>query len=40
MTQSEIVKNLEQIEKLLEQDSPMIAQQRIKFLIFDINKSK
>ena len=40
MTQSEIVKNLEQIEKLLEQDSPMIAQQRIKFLIFDINKCK
>ena len=31
-----VVKNLNQIKQLLEEDSPMIANERIKFLISDI----
>ena len=38
MKKSEITKNLKQIKKLLEEDSPMIAKERIDFLIHDITK--
>ena len=38
MKKSEITKNLKQIKKLLEEDSPMIAKERINFLINDITK--
>ena len=38
MTKLNIIKNLKQIQKLLEEDSPMIAKERIKFLINDIGK--
>ena len=36
MNKSKIVKNLKQIKKLLEEDSPIIAKERINFLIDDI----
>ena len=38
MDKLEIVKNLNQIKELLEEDSPYIAQERIKWLISDIEK--
>ena len=38
MNKKEIVKNLEQIEQLLEEDASMIAKERISFLINDITK--
>ena len=40
MKKSEITKNLKQIKKLLEEDSPMIAKERINFLIDDITKKE
>ena len=40
MNNTEIVKNLKQIKKLLEEDSPMIAKERIKFLISGIENGK
>ena len=40
MKKSEITKNLKQIKKLLEEDSPMIAKERINFLINDITKKE
>ena len=40
MNKSEITKNLKQIKQLLEEDSPMIAKERIKFLISDIENGK
>lgn len=38
MDKLKIVKNLNQIKELLEEDSPYIAQERIKWLISDIEK--
>ena len=38
MNKPNIVKNLNQIKQLLEEDSPMIAKERIDFLINDIKK--
>ncbi len=35
-----VIKNLNQIKQLLEEDSPMIATERIKFLISDIENGK
>jgi len=35
-----VTKNLNQIKELLEEDSPMIATERIKFLISDIENGK
>jgi hypothetical protein len=35
-----VIKNLIQIQQLLEDESPYIAQQRIKFLIDDIESGK
>ena len=35
-----VIKNLIQINQLLEEESPYIAQQRIKFLIDDIESGK
>jgi len=35
-----VIKNLTQIKELLEEDSPLIARQRIKFLIEDIEKGR
>ena len=35
-----VIKNLNQIKELLEEDSPMIAKERIKFLISDIENGK
>jgi len=35
-----VTKNLNQIKQLLEEDSPMIATERIKFLITDIENGK
>ena len=35
-----VIKNLNQIFQLLEEDSPMIASERIKFLISDIENGK
>ena len=35
-----VIKNLNQIKQLLEEDSPMIAKERIKFLISDIENGK
>mgnify|MGYP001311138268 FL=1 len=35
-----VIKNLIQINQLLEEESPYIAQQRIKFLIDDIENGK
>ena len=40
MKKSEITKNLKQIKKLLEEDAPMIAKERINFLIDDITKKE
>ena len=37
-TSKEIVRDLEQINKLLEEDSPLMAKERIDFLINDITK--
>jgi len=38
MNYTEIVKNLEQIKSLCEEDSPMIASQRLGWLINDIKE--
>ena len=38
MNKPNIVKNLKQIKQLLEEDSPYIATERIKWLISDIEK--
>lgn len=38
MSKLEIIKNLKQIKLLLEEDAPMIAKERIGFLIHDIEK--
>ena len=35
-----VIKNLNQIKQLLEEDSPYIAKERIKFLIDDIENDK
>ena len=35
-----VIKNLNQIKELLEEDSPFIAKERIKFLITDIENGK
>ena len=35
-----VIKNLNQIKELLEEDSPYIAKERIKFLISDIENGK
>ena len=35
-----VIKNLNQIKELLEEDSPMIAKERIKFLISNIENGK
>jgi hypothetical protein len=35
-----VIKNLNQIKELLEEDSPYIAKERIKFLISDIESGK
>ena len=40
MNKSEITKNLKQIKKLLEEDAPMIAKERVGFLINDIEKER
>ena len=40
MNKSEITKNLKQIKKLLEEDSPIIAKERIGFLINDIENER
>ena len=40
MNKSEITKNLKQIKKLLEEESPMIAKERVDFLINDIEKER
>ena len=40
MNKSEITKNLKQIKKLLEEESPMIAKERVGFLINDIEKER
>ena len=40
MNKTEIVKNLKQIKKLLEEDSPIIAKERIGFLINDITNER
>lgn len=40
MDKSEITKNLKQIKKLLEEESPIIAKERIGFLINDIEKER
>tara|TARA_B100000963_G_scaffold290028_1_gene259709 strand:- start:440 stop:685 length:246 start_codon:yes stop_codon:yes gene_type:complete len=40
MNKSEITKNLKQIKKLLEEDSPIIAKERIGFLISDIENQR
>lgn len=37
-TSKQIVRDLEQIDKLLEDDSPLMAKERINFLINDITK--
>ena len=38
MNKSEIVKNLKQIRELLKEDAPIMATERIKWLISDIEK--
>ena len=38
MNKSEITRNLKQIKKLLEEESPIIAKERIGFLINDIER--
>ena len=40
MDKSEITKNLKQIKKLLEEESPIIAKERIGFLINDIENER
>lgn len=40
MNKSEITKNLKQIKKLLEEDSPIIAKERVGFLINDIENER
>ena len=40
MNKSEITKNLKQIKKLLEEESPIIAKERIGFLINDIENER
>ena len=35
-----VIKNLNQIKELLEEDSPYIAKERIKWLIYDIENGK
>jgi len=40
MNKSEITKNLKQIKQLLEEDAPIIAKERIDFLINDIEKER
>jgi len=40
MTSDMIIRNLEQIQQLLEEDSPYIAKERIKLLIWDIKDTK
>ena len=40
MNKSEITKNLKQIKKLLEEKSPIIAKERIGFLINDIERER
>ena len=40
MNKSEITKNLKQIKKLLEEKSPIIAKERIGFLINDIENER
>tara|TARA_Y100000589_G_C26964427_1_gene551998 strand:+ start:96 stop:341 length:246 start_codon:yes stop_codon:yes gene_type:complete len=40
MNKSEITKNLKQIKKLLEEDSPIIAKERVGFLIDDIENER
>ena len=40
MNKSEITKNLKQIKQLLEEDAPMIAKERINFLINDIEEER
>jgi hypothetical protein len=40
MNKSEITRNLKQIKKLLEEESPIIAKERIGFLINDIEKER
>jgi len=40
MNKSEITKNLKQIKQLLEEDAPILAKERIGFLINDIEKER
>jgi hypothetical protein len=40
MNKSEITKNLKQIKQLLEEDSPIIAKERVGFLINDIENER
>lgn len=40
MNKSEITKNLKQIKQLLEEDAPILAKERIGFLINDIENSR
>ena len=40
MKKSEITKNLKQIKKLLEEDSPMIAKKELIFLLMILQKKK
>ena len=40
MNKSEITRNLKQIKKLLEEESPIIAKERIGFLINDIENER
>lgn len=40
MNKLKIVKNLKQIKELLEEDSPIMATERIKWLISDIENGK
>lgn len=40
MNKSEITKNLKQIKQLLEEDAPILAKERIGFLINDIENQR
>ena len=40
MNKSEITKNLKQIKQLLEEDAPILAKERIGFLINDIENER
>jgi len=40
MNKSEITKNLKQIKQLLEEDAPIIAKERVGFLINDIENER